>query len=300
MTSLRDLEYFLAVMDRGNVSSAAAELFVSQPAISRRLANLERHWGTTLFQRSAQGMRPTAAALRLQELARDVVKRAARTEHIMERFGREDLSFTVVCPHSTATSFVAPLLAEGARIADVTSEQPDLVYAHLERGIDLAVNTRPAPPHYACERIFSSPVFAYFRPEDLPEDHSPHLGLDAFAGRRLFAPGFGSAVETTVRGHAADAGFDLAGLSTTTNGTVAQAHAAAGHGIALATEPASFSLASAPLHAGGHPVMIDFYAAWEPEHYAKEELRLVVAELEASMPRTWKHIMGAWSGRRNA
>ena len=44
-----------AVMRLGSVSRAAAELHVSQPAISQRLRALERHFGRRLIQRTSTG-----------------------------------------------------------------------------------------------------------------------------------------------------------------------------------------------------------------------------------------------------
>ncbi|MEL5957632.1 LysR family transcriptional regulator [Streptomyces sp. CLV115] len=49
---IRHLRAFLAVADAGNVTRAAARLRLTQPAVSRTLAALERHLGTRLVDRS--------------------------------------------------------------------------------------------------------------------------------------------------------------------------------------------------------------------------------------------------------
>jgi DNA-binding transcriptional LysR family regulator len=62
----RLLRYFAAVAAEGNLSRAAERLFVSQPALTKQIRQLERQLGVQLFTRSRAGMTPTAAG---QELA---------------------------------------------------------------------------------------------------------------------------------------------------------------------------------------------------------------------------------------
>ena len=59
------LRPFLAVARAGNLSTAARELAVSQPALTKSVRKLEQHFGVALFERRARGMTltPTGAAL---------------------------------------------------------------------------------------------------------------------------------------------------------------------------------------------------------------------------------------------
>jgi DNA-binding transcriptional LysR family regulator len=57
----RLLRYFSAVAAEGNVTRAAALLFVSQPALTKQIKQLERQLGVQLFTRSRSGMALTAA-----------------------------------------------------------------------------------------------------------------------------------------------------------------------------------------------------------------------------------------------
>jgi DNA-binding transcriptional LysR family regulator len=56
---LRQLEILLAVADTGSMAKAAARLAVTQPAISRAIADAEQTLGVPLFDRSTQGVNPT-------------------------------------------------------------------------------------------------------------------------------------------------------------------------------------------------------------------------------------------------
>jgi DNA-binding transcriptional LysR family regulator len=60
-----ELRAFVAVARTGSVVRAAERLGRTQPAISARLAALERAWGTRLFSRQARGMRLTPEGARL-------------------------------------------------------------------------------------------------------------------------------------------------------------------------------------------------------------------------------------------
>ena len=56
---LRQLEILLAVADAGSMAKAAMRLAISQPAISRAVADAEHTLGVPLFDRSTRGVEPT-------------------------------------------------------------------------------------------------------------------------------------------------------------------------------------------------------------------------------------------------
>lgn len=70
---LEALRTFLAVRDTGTVTAAAASLYRSQPAVTRRLAQLEREVGTPLFERLPTGLVLTRAGTTLVPHAERVV-----------------------------------------------------------------------------------------------------------------------------------------------------------------------------------------------------------------------------------
>ena len=56
---LRDLNIFLAVVKDGGMSKAAAELAISQPAVSKSIADMEYTLGAPLLDRTPYGVEPT-------------------------------------------------------------------------------------------------------------------------------------------------------------------------------------------------------------------------------------------------
>jgi DNA-binding transcriptional LysR family regulator len=56
---LQDLRVFLSVVQHGSMAKAAAQLGVTQPAVSKVIADLEHSLAVRLFDRSPQGVQPT-------------------------------------------------------------------------------------------------------------------------------------------------------------------------------------------------------------------------------------------------
>src|SRR4051812_50225205 len=59
MTSLRQMEYLVAVVEEGSFTRAAQRLFVSQPALSHQVKALEQSVGGMLLERQPNAVRLT-------------------------------------------------------------------------------------------------------------------------------------------------------------------------------------------------------------------------------------------------
>ncbi|GGF28483.1 LysR family transcriptional regulator [Youhaiella tibetensis] len=73
--TLRQLRAVAAVQKAGKIIFAANELGLSQPAVTLQLRDLEAMLGTQLFDRTSEGMRPTAAGLAVAEAAKAIEER---------------------------------------------------------------------------------------------------------------------------------------------------------------------------------------------------------------------------------
>ncbi|MBI5130499.1 MAG: LysR family transcriptional regulator [Rhodopseudomonas palustris] len=85
MDRLDCLRAFVKVMEGGSFSSAAKDLGLGQPAVSKRIALLEREFGSQLFMRNTRKLTPTREAHRIYDLARQALSciemaRASLTE----------------------------------------------------------------------------------------------------------------------------------------------------------------------------------------------------------------------------
>jgi DNA-binding transcriptional LysR family regulator len=73
---LRHLRYFVAVAEAGNVSQAADQVRISQPALSRQIHDLEIEMGVALFERAGRALQLTGAGEDLLAHGRKVLKEA--------------------------------------------------------------------------------------------------------------------------------------------------------------------------------------------------------------------------------
>jgi DNA-binding transcriptional LysR family regulator len=78
---LRDLQLFVATIEHGSILRAAGAENISQPALTRRLKNLENDLKVSLIERTSRGARPTPDGLLIYERACALVSEAKRLRH---------------------------------------------------------------------------------------------------------------------------------------------------------------------------------------------------------------------------
>jgi DNA-binding transcriptional LysR family regulator len=81
---LRVLEYFLAIAREENMTNAAETLHVTQPTLSRQIADLEKELGKTLFIRTNRQTLLTEDGMRLRNRAEEILSLVSRTESEMK------------------------------------------------------------------------------------------------------------------------------------------------------------------------------------------------------------------------
>ena len=111
--TLRQLQYYVTVIETGSVTAAATACHISQAAVSMAVAQLERSLGTELLIRTrSKKASPTAAGLEFVSHARAVLARVAEAEEAMAE-EQERLSGPLRVGVSQSLSpRLIPLLAE--------------------------------------------------------------------------------------------------------------------------------------------------------------------------------------------
>ena len=104
--SFRQLEALIAVLETGSVTRAAARLHVSQPAISRLIANLEADVGYPMFRRAGGRIVPTAEAASLREEIQNALVTVDRASRRALQLGSLAHGQLTVCafPYFAATT----------------------------------------------------------------------------------------------------------------------------------------------------------------------------------------------------
>ncbi len=108
---LRSLRYFIAVVDAGSLSKAAASLYVAQPALTAQIKKLEAELDAQLLERSHVGVTLTPVGLQLyQDARRLLADAAAMQERIRRSAASPEGSVTLALPLLLVSLLVGPLL----------------------------------------------------------------------------------------------------------------------------------------------------------------------------------------------
>lgn len=108
----RQLKYFLAVAEHGNVTSASEALYVAQPALSHTVRALEEELGVQLFRREPRGMELTAAGEALLGPVKQIADGIAGVREVTHRIAElEQGRLDLVAPADLAVDPLVGLLA---------------------------------------------------------------------------------------------------------------------------------------------------------------------------------------------
>jgi DNA-binding transcriptional LysR family regulator len=109
MPVLRQMRYFVAVADAGQVTAAASRLGISQPTLSQALAQLEGQLGVQLLERMPGGVNLTNAGRVLLEKARATIEAADAAIETAAAVGRAGALQLAVGFHWTPLGRWAPM-----------------------------------------------------------------------------------------------------------------------------------------------------------------------------------------------
>ena len=160
----RPLEYFLRVSELGSITRAAAELHLSQPALSRQIAALEHELGVPLFTRTHGGVQLTEAGELLEGRARPILRQLSILKEQVGEQAAGLLSFGIPPSwhHVFTEEFVARIIAESPAIKLRVYEGPsNVLREYMAAGLlDLAVVPfLPDPtPGYRQSRLLREPA----------------------------------------------------------------------------------------------------------------------------------------------
>lgn len=77
---LKEMTYIVTIADEGSISKAAEKLYMAQSSLSQFLLQYEAELGTTLFMRTARGVRPTASGSVFLSHARQILQEYHRAK----------------------------------------------------------------------------------------------------------------------------------------------------------------------------------------------------------------------------
>jgi DNA-binding transcriptional LysR family regulator len=129
MDDLSLIRSFLQVAESGTISTAARRLFLTQPALSRRLQILESDLQAALFVRSRQGVQLTEEGRLVRRVGLDLVDRWERLKDGVAAISSMDVGTVRLGGGATAVSCLLP-----KAIAEFQHTHPGILFQVKEAG----------------------------------------------------------------------------------------------------------------------------------------------------------------------
>lgn len=205
--SLRQVEAFKAVIEHGTISRAAAVLHVSQPAMSKLIANLEADADLVLFDRLKGRLAPTQRAMRLYDAIDRIFAGVRQVDNAVDAIRREEQGrITIGVLPALSGSFVQQvtmgLLRRHPRAFCIVQSRSSqwIIELLLTRKLDVGlVMSDIDSPYLVSEPLMESPLVCIMpyghalaarrlvRPADLNGLPFVSFDLDSFTGQRVTA-----------------------------------------------------------------------------------------------------------------
>ncbi|MFC7861343.1 LysR family transcriptional regulator [Arthrobacter koreensis] len=286
---LRQLKYFVRTVESGTISGAAVELHMTQPALSRQLADLEKELGGPLLQRTPRGVSPTSLGLAIKAHADGILAQVDRTPELV-RLAASKSSLVRVgappgMPHDWFQRAVRAVSSAGLDVHFSLYEGSSDEQARLLRSgdIDLALlHTMPADG-INHQHLFIQPLGAAVRPSS-PLNTRAVLGLEDLHELTVMAHAAGEirVQEVKLRSAAEAEGIRTHWVFRRFSHHSVLIADLAGADAALTTEASArtnFSgwkwIPLAAKDASGRPLQVETWAAWKPA--SAPELRRIAS-----------------------
>ncbi|SEK58956.1 LysR family transcriptional regulator [Nonomuraea pusilla] len=186
---------FLAAADAGQFQEAAADLAVTQQAVSKRIAALERDLGVRLFTRTPRGAELTIDGQAFLPHARELLRVAERAAASV-RAGRRPLRVDMIASRSAASGLmrgfhrahpeidldVVMLIDIGEAVAAIRSGTIDASFRAV------AMPGRPLPEDIASVRVLDEPLELLVGPAHALAG-ARSVTVAQLAGHRIWMPG---------------------------------------------------------------------------------------------------------------
>ena len=233
---LRHLQLLVAMDDLRSVNRVAAHLNVTQPAVSKTLAQIEDGITVPLFERTPKGMEPTEHGACLIRHAREILERLATARDELRDIseGRITRVAMGVLPMTAAVlvpRFIARLESEATDVAaNVREGTMNTLLPALGAGdIDLVVGLlpeRPLPVEFQSELLYEDPLVIVVR-RDHPLASQRRVDWSSLSGYPMVLPAPAASTRSAIDLFLEDQGVSiprrhLESMSTLTNVGVLQ------------------------------------------------------------------------------
>lgn len=213
---LRQMQYFLCLAETGNVTRAARQLNIVQPALSMQIAKLEAEFGKKLFDRGAHGVSTTVAGEALVRLITPIVR---DVEHAMQEMARLDGRVSGRVVVGLITSVAQSTLASSS--ATIAARYPEVELSACEGytetmmdwvttgQLDLAIINVPRQKRGLTSNHVLDEEMVFAARKDSALRVPAHLSFADLAGLDLVMPSKRHGLRAILDEQAAEAGIEL-------------------------------------------------------------------------------------------
>jgi DNA-binding transcriptional LysR family regulator len=213
---LRQLEYFVAVVEEGGFTKAAARVHVAQPGVSAQIRRLERELGHELLDRQPRTVHLTELGAAVLPYARAALEAVAGARLAVDELagllrGQVAVGMVVACSALDVTEVVAGFhrAHPGVEIALSEANSDRLFEALLAGELDLAFAAFGAatPLHIETQVIADEPLVAAVS-RDHPLAGRKTIALNMLRDRALISLPVGTGMRSALEQACATAGFE--------------------------------------------------------------------------------------------
>ena len=177
---MHQLRYFLAVLDEGNFTRAAAKCYVSQPSLSAQVIKLEEELGTKLFDRLGRKVEATKSGRRFAKRARAILVQAENAKREIADVEGEVAGTIAIGVTPSVAPYILPPIIRSCRekypnlnIRVEENLRKYLLDALTEGEVEVAVSSYGGgSPHISAEPLLQESLFLVVR-----KDH-PLAGVE--------------------------------------------------------------------------------------------------------------------------
>jgi DNA-binding transcriptional LysR family regulator len=170
---IRDIKYFLAIAEEGNITAAAKRLHIAQPPLSRHLKELEEQLGVQLFERGKRKVKLTEAGIFLRTRAEQIIDLLNATTTELKDFYIGDRGTLAIGAVTSVAGTLLPQLIKKFResypnvVFRLREGESRRITELLDSGIiDLGMVKLPFDTDlYDSISLPNEPLVAVFRPE---------------------------------------------------------------------------------------------------------------------------------------
>ena len=193
---IRVLKYFLTVVREESISRAAEVLHITQPTLSRQLAQMEEETGVKLFQRGSRKITLTNEGMLLRRRAEEIVELVDRTVAELPLQEKEvEGTITIGSGEVAGMEVLAEICGSFRKkhpkvIFDLYTATADVVKERMERGlIDIGLLLEPVDKEkFAYARLAVKERFVVLMKPDDPLAEKECVTKDDLDGQPLILP----------------------------------------------------------------------------------------------------------------